>query len=203
MRSAVAIGLLVLALTGTASAQPGVTAPNPPQQAVPRSPGVQPPPSAEPEGWELSESTALWLSLGGTAASWGLIVAATQLTDSGTGVATLAALGTVGAPSLGHLYADSFGTRGLGVRLAGAGVAFLGAILRVLETADGGRASGSGELLTGGLLYGGAALFVAGTIDDIVTAPAAVRRYNRRLHGVTIAPMIGPDRGGVAGAAPV
>jgi hypothetical protein len=214
------VAFLVVAITGTASAQPG-TAPRMPPIArppgerpspgeqrpsgeqppgEPRSPDVQPLQNEVPAGWELSESTAVWLSIGGTAASWGLILAATQLDGSGSGVATLAALATMAAPGLGHMYADAFATRGLAVRFGGAGIALLGTILRVLQYADG-RPSDSGDLLTGGMVLGGAALFAAGTIDDIVTAPAAVRRYNRRLHGLAITPILGPDRGGVALAA--
>ena len=186
--------LLGVTMTGTGFAEPVITAPNAPAQRAQRPPGVQPSPAAEPAAWELSESTGFWLSLGGTAASWGLIVASTQLKGSGSGVTTLAALGTVGAPSLGHLYAESFGTRGFGIRLVGAGVASLGAFLR-LDDSHRMRAA------TSALLYGGAALLVAGAIDDIVTVPAAVRRYNLRLHGLAIAPIVGSGRGGVALAA--
>jgi hypothetical protein len=201
MRSDVVIAFLVVAITGTASAQPGLTAPSVPPRAGPQ--GTQRPSGglqhAEvPAGWELSESTAVWLSVGGTAASWGLILAATQLDGSGTGVATLAALCTIGAPGLGHMYADSFATRGLALRFGGAGIAFLAAILGTLG--DTGRLSDR-DLVTSSMLLGGAALLAAGTIDDIVTAPAAVRRYNWRLSGLAITPMLGPDRGGIALAA--
>jgi hypothetical protein len=154
-----------------------------------------------PAGWELSESTAVWLSVGGTAASWGLIVAATQLEGSGAGVATMAALCTMAAPGLGHIYADRFATRGLALRAGGASIAFLAAILGTLQYGGSGRPSDSRDLATSSMLLGGTALFVAGTIDDIVTAPAAVRRYNRRLRGLAITPVLGPDLGGVALAA--
>jgi len=227
MRAAVVIALLGVAMTGTGFAQPVVTAPNAqvepeqrpqgvsgPQgvkesqgvstsQGVPAPPGVPSVPrvaalpGVEPPIWELSESTALWLSLGGTAASWGLIVASTQFKGSGTGVATVAVLGAVGAPSLGHLYADSFGVRGLGLRLVGAGAAVLGVLWRTVEVDDRDRVRAS----TRWLLYGGTALLIVGTIDDLVTVPSAVRRYNLRLHGMAIAPMIGRGRGGVALAA--
>ena len=200
MREALVVAFLVVAITGTASAQPATTAPNlPPDARPPSEPpsGVPPLQNEVPAGWELSESTAMWLSIGGTAASWGLIVAATQLDGSGSGVATLAALATMAAPGLGHMYADAFITRGLAARFGGAGIAFLGTILRVVH-ADGGRPGDSGDLLTGSMILGGAALFAAGTIDDIVTAPAAVRRYNRRLRGLAITPILGPDRRGVA-----
>jgi hypothetical protein len=204
MRSAVLIAFLVVAITGTASAQPGRTAPSVPPSARPQGtqrPSGGPLQSEMPAGWELSESTAVWLSVGGTAASWGLILAATQLDGSGTGVATFAALCTIAAPGLGHMYADSFATRGLAMRFGGASIAFLGAILGALQYADGGRPRNSGDLVTTSMLLGGVALFAAGTIDDIVTAPAAVRRYNRRLRGLAITPMLGPDRGGIALAA--
>src|SRR5262245_50589491 len=115
MRSPAAVALLILTATGVAMAQPGAPVPAPvPPRAPPQTDG------------ERSESAALWLSLGGTAASWGLLVLSPRMGSSGEEVALLGGLGTILGPSLGHIYAGRFGTPGLGLRTAGLGAASLG-----------------------------------------------------------------------------
>jgi len=43
------------------------------------------------------------------------------------------------------------------------------------------------------LYVAAAALYLGGTVDDLVTAPGKVRRYNRTLHDVAIVPVIRND----------
>ena len=185
MRSVVAIGWLVLAMAGSAAAQPGAAPPSsPPPQPI----------QAQPA--ELNEDTAALLSLGGTVGAWGLValVSANEPPSSlKGGIATMAALGTLFGTSLGHWYAQSVVTRGLGLRVGGAALTFVGLVKSFVECQD----HCPDSTVTAGLVLGGAALFLIGTVDDIATAPHDVRRYNRRLHGVAIAPAIGRDSGGV------
>jgi hypothetical protein len=184
MTSTVRIALLVLAMAGNAAAQPSLTppSPSPPQPAL--------------QGDELSETTALWLSLGGTAASWTLIAVAADMDHRGSSkagsIATIGAFGTLLAPSFGHWYARSPVTRGLGMRLAGASAVFLGVMIAI--GCDG--CSGSGVNLPLVLALTGTGLYIGGTIDDIVTAPGKARRYNHRFQDVTVVPMIHRDNSG-------
>jgi len=200
MRSAVPIAVLVLALAGTAAAQPGVTPPisAPPQPGMAPPGPLPPPPLAQPQGVELSETTALLLSLGGTAASWTLVGVAVAMDNQGNSrtAANLAALGLVGtffAPSFGHWYARSFLSRGLGLRAAGVSTELLAFMVLVVEGVTGQDNSRLAE----GVAIAGAALYVAGTVDDIVTAPGSARRYNQRFQNLAVVPMIRPDAGGV------
>jgi hypothetical protein len=185
MRSAVPIALLVLAMAGTAAAQPGVT-----------SPSFPPPQPMQQPGEELSETTALLLSLGGTAASWGLIAVAIEMDDQGIShagaIGTIGALGTFFAPSFGHLYAHSFTSRGLGLRSAGVVAVLVAGMIAVEEGVTG----NSNPHPVEAFLIAGAGLYVGGTIDDIVTAPGEARRYNHRFGNVAIVPMIRGDNSG-------
>ena len=186
MRSAAPAALLVLALAGTAAAQPGMTAP---------SPLPPPPPAAAPPGEELSETTALLLSLGGTAASWTLVGVAVKLDQDGNrsagSVGAVGLVGTMFAPSFGHWYAHAFLSRG--VRAAGASTLLLALGVAVVEGVTG----NANPRLAEGIAIAGAVLYVAGTVDDIVTAPASARRENQRLQGLMVAPMIRPGGAGV------
>jgi len=148
-------------------------------------------------GEELSEDTAVLLSLGGTLVSWTLIGVATHMdNESGNAgrIAKIGALGSLLAPSFGHWYARSFFTCGLTLRLAGVVAGFLG-FVGVLACEE--DCTSSGPALSAGLLLAGAGLYIGGTIDDIVTAPGEARRYNQRFQNVTIAPMIGRDNRGL------
>jgi hypothetical protein len=186
MRSVLIAVWLVLAIAGAAAAQPGMTVPS-----------SLPPPPPPQQGEVLSESTAVWLSLGGTAASWILIAVASEM-DQGAGsnagrIGTIGALGTLVAPSFGHWYARSFLTRGLGLRVAGATATFFGLAILISQCED--ECSNAG--LAAALMLGGAGLYVGGTIDDIATAPGKVRRYNERFHDVALVPMIRGDSSGL------
>jgi len=182
MRAALIAAWLVLAMAGTAAAQPGMTAPS-----------SLPPPPTRQQGEELSESTAAWLSLGGTAASWTLLAVASKMDQGGSSnaghIATIGALGTLFAPSFGHWYAHSYLTRGLGLRVAGAAATLLGFSLLLSQCED--ECSNAG--FAAALMLGGAGLYLGGTIDDIATAPGKVRQYNQRFQNVVIAPMIRGD----------
>lgn len=148
-------------------------------------------------GEELSEDTAVWLSLGGTLASWTLIGVATNMDSQSSNAGRLAKIGLLGtllAPSFGHWYAHSFLTRGLGLRLAGVLSGYLGVVSAFSCEDD---CTSSGTNLAAGLLLAGAGLYIGGTIDDIITAPGEARRYNHRFQNVTIAPMIRSDSRGL------
>jgi hypothetical protein len=154
----------------------------------------------EPPGLK-SEGVALGLSLGGTVASWamlGIAVEGDHVVLGATGV-----LGAWFAPSLGHLYTDRPFTRGLAARSAGALVAMTGAwvVAPCVGRAFAGDlapCSDDREKLSYALYGAGAVLIALGTIDDIVRAPAAVRRYNTRIRELSLAPIAG---GGTTGFA--
>ena len=181
MRLAVAIASLVLVLTARAAAQPGGT---PPPQSVPPGWGSLPTaPAAAPAADDpRSESTALLLSLGGAATSWAVLLAGAGSADGTSGVIPLAALSTLFAPGLGHWYVGEFSGGWFAMRGA-ALVSVLYVASRCEDECSGGNAIAAGAFL----------LYLAGTMGDIVTAPAAARRYNeehRALRGLTVAPML-------------
>ena len=188
MRSAVAAALLVVAVAGTAAAQPGAT---PPTSVVPQ-PMVRP-------GEELSETTALWLSLGGTAASWTLVVVGFKMDSGGKGIAgSIAAgglLGTLVAPGFGHWYARSYLSRGLGLRFVGIATALAALVSEFFECTG---VSCQRPLLPEVLLFTSLGLYAGGTIDDVVTAPGKARRYNHRFQNMAIVPVIRADTSGFA-----
>jgi hypothetical protein len=188
MRASLTAAWLVLALAGTAAAQPSMTPPS----ALPQ--------PAAPPAEELSESTAAYLSLGGTIAAWSLIAVASEM-DHGAGskaenLATIGALGTLLAPSFGHWYARSYLTRGLGLRVAGIAATVVGIGILLPGCEEDCNNTGLGVAL----LLGGAGLYVGGTIDDIATAPGKVSRYNedQRFHNVALVPMVRSNSGGLA-----
>jgi hypothetical protein len=133
----------------------------------------------------LDESAALTLSLVGTLGGWAVTVASVKAGSVRT--MWLGAAGILLGPNAGHWYRRAAVTRGLGLRLLGMAVTVY-AFFR-LEYCEG--SCDSHERF----LYGGALLFVGGTIDDIVRAPLKVREHNRRLESLSIAPMV-TDRGG-------
>jgi hypothetical protein len=177
---------------GEAAAQPG-TAASPP--AVPTAPPAVP--TAPPVAGERSEGVALGLSLGGTIATWGLLLAVTvgERGDLGSALGYLA--GTYLAPTVGHWYAGSIVSRGLGVRTLG-----MAAMIAGYLQGEVGRCDGCDEDLTL-LFWSGLTIYAAGTIDDIISAPRKVRRHNRRLAarsapGFAIAPIATQHSAGLA-----
>jgi hypothetical protein len=182
----IAVLIVLVVAGGTAAAQPSLTAPSPRPAPVER-------------GDELSEGTALALSLGGTLASYGLLVGAAH-TEGGEGyeaMATVGSLGTFFAPSFGHWYAGAIGTRGMAMRAGGAATAMV-AIVWAFEQCPLFAGEDECNETPGPALLAivGAGLWVGGTIDDIVQAPRRVRRHNARLRELTIAPLATRDGGG-------
>jgi hypothetical protein len=191
MTAAVAIASTVLLLAGTAAAQPVVTPPG----LTPALPAAAPPPR---QGDEVSESTALAIAVGGTVASYGMVLlgAGPVRGDAGRTLIAIGVAGTLIAPSAGRWYARSAGWRGLGLRLAGAGAVALAGAAAVSEC---GLFRSDPCTPVVGLVLGiaGAGLWVGGTIDDIVMAPRDARRHNERLRQVTLVPLVRPDDHGL------
>lgn len=208
MKTAILTGSLLLALAGRAAAQPGVADPvldTPP-----------PPPSAAQapqgaEGAQLSESTALSLSLGGTLGSWGLLIGAPFVSyfgheDAGTVMSTAGGLGVLFAPSFGRWYAGEIFTRGLGLRLGGAALTIVGVGMTLAEAPIGFGHDDTPEddSKTGGLgpvvLMAGLGMFAWGTVEDIAKAPGAARRTNRERAGAgfALAPLVTRHSAGFA-----
>ncbi|HEU0037134.1 MAG TPA: hypothetical protein VFQ53_41275 [Kofleriaceae bacterium] len=185
---AVLVVAVVLGLAGTAFAQPGMTPPQP-------IPQPEPMPAPQPVGDQLSENTALLLSIGGTVVPWAVMLGASDNNEGG--LVTLGALGTFFGPSIGHWYAHDALTRGMGLRALGVGAMFAG-ILTVLssEDCDIDTNCGGNEVAPAVLIIGGVGLYVAGTVDDIATAPKAVREYNNRQ--LMVVPVANAHGGGFA-----
>jgi hypothetical protein len=110
---------------------------------------------------------------------------------------TSAALAWFG-PSFGHWYTGRVFTRGLGLRAAGAGTAFVGAMWAFSECGileENCENSGGPAVVA----IAGLGLWIWGTVDDITSASGAVRAYNRGLvSDVAVVPMIRGDGGSVA-----
>ncbi|MCE9578826.1 MAG: hypothetical protein K8W52_37220 [Deltaproteobacteria bacterium] len=154
-------------------------------------PGEQPllAPRAQPDAaTPYNPNVALGLSLGVTLAGAGAMVIGAQQNNE-----TLGMVGVTGVflgPSAGHWYSHHYLTRGLGVRSLGVAAAFAGVVASLeacpLFSDEPCKDSVAGETL---LILGGAA-YVAGTIDDIVTAPGEARRRNGLIKNLTIAPVV-------------
>ena len=177
---------LVLLIAGRAAAQPAEppAAPQPPQEE------------------ELSETTALGLSIGPTVVAWVALIVTLEVDDDNRVAIPLAGLGILAAPSFGHWYAGSPWTRGLALRTAA--LLPLGyALTRTRScplTLDS-MGCGGPDRLGQGLAIAAMAMYAAGTLDDIIRAPAAVRRHNERLGRVAVVPMVRRDAGGLMLAA--
>lgn len=198
--------LLVLAcFTGRARAQPAPATIAPPSSATPLpAPATFGPPSQlapapalvwrpEPpreDGHRLEEGTALSLALAGSIASWGLFYVGMQQNNASAGL--LGLVGTFVAPTMGHWYAGSGMTRGLAVRLA-AGTAMVLSIGYLLSCEDECPEKGAVDILIGSLVVD-----AIGTLDDIITAPLAVRKHNERIESLGLAPMVGNHSAGLA-----
>lgn len=144
------------------------------------------------------EDTALALSLGGTVASWSLLLGSNRLSHGRDEIqvasVAVGALGALVAPSFGHWYAGGGLTRGFKTRLVST-LALIGATaLAVGCIGDEGQGDGCHE---GGMLVLGAAGaigFAVGTIDDIATAPARARARNEWM----LVPALRPTGGTVS-----
>lgn len=162
-------------------------------------PGAQPllAPPAQHEAIEpYNPNVALGLSLGVTLAGAGAFwVGVGEHSDT---LGMLGAAGVFLGPSTGHWYSHHYLTRGLGVRSLGVAAAFAGVVASLdacpLFSEEQCKDSVAGETL---MILGGAA-YVAGTIDDIVTAPGEARRRNGRIKNLSIAPVITSRQAGFA-----
>lgn len=161
MKSLLAIASLI-ALTTTASAE------------------------SEPRPAPVSENVALGLSVSGTVASYAMLIVGDNLDQDGVSAAGV--VGAVLAPSAGHWYAHKPVSRGLVIRVAGAGVVALGVAA--------GRSNDLVGLLLGGLVGGG--LVVGGTIDDIATSRSAARKHNEHRVNTALVPTTNAHGGGLA-----
>ena len=123
--------------------------------------------------------TAFALSAGGTALSAVLVMA-----GANSGNAPLVGAGLVGsliAPSAGHIYAGKLGTPGLVLRLVSAGVAVAG-LNEALKCVGQGSPCDHDPELAGRLLVAAGIGYASGALLDIATAGRAVDDYNQRLH---------------------
>jgi len=125
-------------------------------------------------------------------ASWSLLFAAASAHHDNSAILPIAALGTVLAPSFGHWYSGELMSRGSWVRLLGLGIAVAAAI-PAFQCSEDCRQS---KLIEGAALAG-VGLYIAGTVDDIVTAPGAARAANQRRHSIALVPMVRRDRAGL------
>jgi hypothetical protein len=196
MKLAVTLVAVALAAgSGSALAQPGTVTPAPAPAPAPPAPygyGYQEmTPIAPPAYEQVSEDVALGLSLGGTVASYALLIVG-GATDNPT-AGMVGAIGTLFAPSLGHWYSHHYFSRGMGLRLAGIGTEFVG-IAMALGSIDSETDNGDGAAL---VMLAGAGLYIAGTVDDIATAPSAARDYNHRFQDVHLVPVMNPHGGGM------
>jgi hypothetical protein len=184
LAAAAALAVTVIAAAPAAHAQaPGETAPMAP---------LPPPPAPAPEDAK-NGTTAVLLSLGGTAAGFGLMALAGDQRDPDTAT-TLGLTGfavfTLG-PSFGRWYAGhAFWTTGLSLRTGGVAAAMLGAIIAFNTCGiDTGTCNNNGDNIGSALLIGGALLFVGGGIYDIAVAPGEVTDWNRaHARSLSIAP---------------
>jgi hypothetical protein len=189
------IASLILVTAGRAAAQPGTVAPLPAVPSPASSPGAPAPPAPAPppppvEG-DRDEGTADLLAVGGTLAAWTTLLVAANTDHGNNGVASFAALSTLFAPSFGHWYAGTPVTGWLGLRIA----AVVGELIALERCED--------ECNLAPVAYAALALYAVGTIGDIATTSADVRRHNaerRMLRDLAVAPMIHRGGGLVLGA---
>jgi hypothetical protein len=122
-------------------------------------------------------NVALAWSLGGSAASAGVLALGVATNQSGLALTGL--FSSLVTPSFGHFYADDPLTWGLPVRIASFGIMFWG-LMEALDCQDNCTSNKAGVIFGAGLLTLG-----GGMLYDIVQAPAAARRYNER-HGLQL-----------------
>ena len=226
MKYAAIVASLLLALPGSASAQPGAAPVVPPSDVADEPPGQPPAPTPapapapvpvmwqapdsevtpmapppRPHGSWRSGSIALLLSISGTAISW---VAMAGAADRSPSIGVLGVVGSAVAPSFGNWYAGKFFTRGLAVRLGGmaafaAGISLLEPINFGWDHNESPEQDSTNENVGGLLLVAGLLGFVIGTVDDIASGPGHVRQRNRE-HGYVfgLAPVVTQHSTGLA-----
>jgi hypothetical protein len=152
------------------------------------------PPRPEP----VSESAATWAAAA-TVGSLMLVGAGLSSRESGKGPFTIGVIGTFIAPAIGHLRARHYFTRGTALRLVGLMAIYTGG-KSVLDNQDCHDLCGDSdeEARRGAYIaLGGLAVYVAGMVDDLVTAPRVIRDFNAR-HAITVAPVVGQGSTGAA-----
>lgn len=151
---------------------------------------AEPPPVLD-EG-DINPVNCVLLSLGGTAVGWGLLVASAHMrtSDATTAMALTGAVGTLVGPSLGHWYARSFWSRGLGIRLASLATASVGFAMFARHTFD--HKESGGDDLGFFLFVAGGFGYVTGSFYDISMASAAADHYNARNHQLSVLPVVNP-----------
>lgn len=128
-------------------------------------------------------TTALELSLGGTAASAALFGIGIEANNGGMIAAGL--LSSLVTPSLGEWYAGKPVTVGMGLRAASA-IVFVAGLSEALKCFDETECTNSNNTADA-LLIGGLVGYAGGTIYDIATASSAARDFNAE-HQLHIAP---------------
>lgn len=157
---------------------------------------------------------AIGLSVGGTAASIGLIAAGANMSDraGGPGLVTAGVLSLIVTPALGEIYSGKYFTPGMGMRLAGGGLAVIGAMEALSHLCFGNFDNGTStdsscssnatpDYFPVTMLGIGAALAVSGTIYDIATAGTAAEHWNNAHHLALAPTMIPSTTGPTAGVA--
>lgn len=133
-------------------------------------------------------STAVVLSVGGTAASATLFLVGVKAENGALAAAGL--ISSLVTPSAGEIYAGRLGTPGLVLRLVSAGVAVAGvqeAFKCFLESSS----CQHDPELAGALIVAGGIGYASGILYDIATAGRTADDYNRRMH-VRVTPTVIP-----------
>jgi hypothetical protein len=139
---------------------------------------------------------ALGLSLAGTAAGYGALIAAGH--TGSEGLALVGVAGIVVGPSVGQIYAGETG-RAVGhslLRLGAGSVMVYGAMLTMFDCWD--EEDGDCDGSAGpALMIGGAVVGIGSTVYSIVDSANSAERHNaelrRRRFVLTPAPVVGPD----------
>ncbi len=149
---------------------------------------------AQPPVDERDPTTALLWSLGGTAASAGMLAVGIKANNENLIVGGL--LSSLVTPSLGEIYAGKILTPGMGIRAASAVAVVYGVASSICWDNCNSSDQRTGEMLLAGGLIG----YAAGTLYDIVAAPSAANEYNAAHRRLTIAPtMMNSSTGPVMG----
>ncbi len=160
MKLAALAAVATLAVATSAHAQPALT------PAQPRGPA--------PESEHKDPSTALLLSLGGSAGSLALFLAGIAQEDGS--LISAGVLTSFITPSLGHWYAGNYFTPGMGLRLGG-GVLAVAGIAAALGSIDDESSNGDDGAT---MFVLGAGLYAGGVVYDIATAGGAAERWNAK-----------------------
>ena len=150
---------------------------------------------------ERTPATAGLISVGTPLAGVGMTLGCWSAIVDGsggdhTGAKACVAVGiatTFAGATLGHVYAGEIWSSGLAVKLIGVGLLGVGAL-------EATAVHQSGEVAPGApLIVGGIATILVGSVIEMVSAPGAARRHNRRLRErAIVVPTASADGAGVA-----